>query len=68
MLLIEDRPGPEIRATSPPPASLDQMRQQRAAKCSQVQERKALHDREWKKNVEKGKNEKKITAHKPEDS
>ncbi|MEQ2311019.1 hypothetical protein AMECASPLE_015362 [Ameca splendens] len=58
MLLIEDWLVPEIRAISPPPPSLDQMRQQRAAKCSQVQERQGLYLRE--REEEKGKEKRRM--------
>lgn len=58
MLLIEDWPGPEIRAASPPPASLDQTRLQRAAKCSQVQEwQGCMSDRERETDTDGGREE-----------
>lgn len=51
------RPGPEIRATfhlPPPSASLDQVRQQCAAKCLQVQEGKSLCVRQIEREREGG--------------
>ncbi|MED6248912.1 hypothetical protein ATANTOWER_006867 [Ataeniobius toweri] len=59
MLLIEDWLVPEIRAISPPPPSLDQMRQQRAAKCSQVQERQGLYLRKRERERKRKRKERK---------